>query len=331
LPSRSNTMSEAVASFTKEHTLSERSLKAKNRERKKRVVVTGGSGRLGRCVVREMVEHGWEVYNLDITPPLPSEADVAAKFVRTDLTDYGQVVAQFTEQDSLFKGIDAVIHLAAIPSPEQAPNHVIFHTNIRQTYNVLEAARVCGIKSVALASSETVFGLPLYPHSPTKLPVTEEVERPESSYSLSKLMGEKMSEQYVRWDPTLKVINIRLSNVMLPADYAKFPKFQNDPASRAWNGFCYIDGRDCAQAFRLATESDLKGTHVFNIANADIAFTTPTAELVKEIFPNIDYTPETKDPREGLISIKKARELLGFDPKYDWQSEVEKLKKDGKA
>jgi len=117
---------------------------------------------------------------------------------------------------------------------EQQPNHVIFHTNIRQTYNVLEAARVCGIKSVALASSETVFGLPLYPHSPTKLPVTEEVERPESSYSLSKLMGEKMSEQYTRWDPTLKVINIRLSNVMLPADYAKFPKFQNDPASRAW-------------------------------------------------------------------------------------------------
>jgi predicted ATPase len=56
-------MSEAVASFTKEHTLSERSLREKNRERKKRVVVTGGSGRLGRCVVREMVEHGWEVYN----------------------------------------------------------------------------------------------------------------------------------------------------------------------------------------------------------------------------------------------------------------------------
>jgi nucleoside-diphosphate-sugar epimerase len=53
-------------------------------------------------------------------PPVASEADVAAKFVRTDLTDYGQVVAQFTEQDSLFKGIDAVIHLAAIPSPEQA-------------------------------------------------------------------------------------------------------------------------------------------------------------------------------------------------------------------
>lgn len=70
---------------------------------------------------------------------------------------------------------------------------------------------------------------------------------------------------------------------------------------------------------------------MFNIANADIAFTRPTAELAKEIFPGVEYTPETDDPREGLISIKKARKMLGFDPKYDWQSEVEKLKKAGKA
>jgi nucleoside-diphosphate-sugar epimerase len=74
----------------------------------------------------------------------------------------------------------------------------------------------------------------------------------------------------------------------------------------------------------------LKGTHVFNIANADIAFTTSTAELVDKYFPGIEYTPETEDPREGLISIKKAREVLGFDPKYDWQSGVEELKKAGK-
>jgi nucleoside-diphosphate-sugar epimerase len=98
-----------------------------------------------------------------------------------------------------------------------------------------------------------------------------------------------------------------------------------------YSGFCYIDGRDCAQGFRLAVESQLKGTHVFNIANADIAFTTPTAELVKQIFPGIEYNPEGDDPREGLISIKKARDMLGFNPKYDWQSEVEKLKKAGKA
>ena len=64
---------------------------------------------------------------------------------------------------------------------------------------------------------------------------------------------------------------------------------------------------------------------MFNIANADTCYTAPTAELVKKVFPNIKWTPDTSDPREGLISIKKAREMLGFDPKYDWQSEVKKL------
>lgn len=57
---------------------------------------------------------------VDIVPPAPSEADVKAHYYRVDLTDYGQVVASFTEHDSLYKGMDAVIHLAAIPSPGHA-------------------------------------------------------------------------------------------------------------------------------------------------------------------------------------------------------------------
>lgn len=97
-------------------------------------------------------------------------------------------------------------------------------------------------------------------------------------------------------------------------------------ASTHHSGFCYIDPRDCAQAFRLAIESSLTGAHVFNIANADTTHVRPTAELVEMIFPGIPYKPDTDDPREGLISIKKAREVLGYAPKYNWQSEVKRLK-----
>ena len=79
------TMSEAIASFTKEHTLSERSIKENNRERKKRVVVTGGSGRLGRCVVREMAEHGWEVYNRTFTLPVASNTTLTPQWISFDL------------------------------------------------------------------------------------------------------------------------------------------------------------------------------------------------------------------------------------------------------
>jgi nucleoside-diphosphate-sugar epimerase len=111
---------------------------------------------------------------------------------------------------------------------------LVSHTNITQTYNILEAARVAGVKNIALASSETVFGIPLHPHPPESFPLTEEPERPESSYSLAKLLGEKMSEQFTRWDPELKIVNIRLSNVIAPEDYINFPKWQDDPWQRAW-------------------------------------------------------------------------------------------------
>lgn len=91
-----------------------------------------------------------------------------------------------------------------------------------------------GVKNIALASSETVFGIPLTPHEPVSFPLTEDIERPESSYSLSKLLGEKMSEQYCRWDPEAKIVNIRLSNVIPPETYENFLTWQDDPFVRAW-------------------------------------------------------------------------------------------------
>lgn len=82
------------------------------------------------------------------------------------------------------------------------------------TYNILEASRKHGIKNIVLASSETLVGIPLNPHLPASLPITEDTERrPESAYSLSKLLGEEMAGQYARWDPELKVFSMRFSNV----------------------------------------------------------------------------------------------------------------------
>ena len=76
---------------------------------------------------------------------------------------------------------------------------------------------------------------------PDFLPITEESERrPESAYSLSKLVGETMAEQYTRWDPETKIISLRFSNVMLPQEYATFEGWQNDPKLRYWNCWGYI-------------------------------------------------------------------------------------------
>lgn len=140
-----------------------------------------------------------------------------------------------------YKGIDAVVHLAAIPSPGQTSSSNQFRTNTMSTYNVLEACRKLRITNVVLASSETLIGLP-FPNPPLSLPITEETPRqPESAYSLSKLLGEVMGEQYCRWDQELKVVSLRFSNVMTLRDYDDFEGWQDDAGKRVFNVWGYID------------------------------------------------------------------------------------------
>jgi nucleoside-diphosphate-sugar epimerase len=142
--------------------------------------------------------------------------------------------------------------------------------------------------------------------------------RPESTYSLVKTLEEAMAVQLCRWNPELKMIGLRFSNVMEHADYARFPSFDDDPASRNLNLWGYIDARDGAQAVRLALESDLSGTEVFIIANADTVMSRPNAALVKEFFPDVEVRGDLGE-HDTLLSIEKARRLLGYQPAYSWR------------
>lgn len=291
------------------------------------IVVTGGSGKLGSVVVHYLMDHGHDVTSIDMVPPPdrhnpPLPTDV--RFSRADLTSYGDTVAALSAIDERVEKVTAVVHLAAIPAPGLATNHVTFATNMISTYNIFEAARVLGIRNVVWASSETVYGLP-YANGPQYVPIDEEVGHPESAYSLSKLLSEKMAEQYCRWDPEAKIIGLRFSNVMEPQDYARFPDFDADPKSRHWNLWTYIDARDGAQAVELALKSKLKGAHVFGIANADSVMSRSNDELLDAVFPGTKRKrPITAN--ESLISIDKAREVLGYEPKYPWREQVEKAK-----
>jgi nucleoside-diphosphate-sugar epimerase len=197
----------------------------------KRVLVTGGSGKAGRACVRDLLEHGYKVINVDAVPP----GEALCPFVEADLTDFGQVVEALSGVDSRHDEVDAVVHLAAIPAPGRSTNAVTFRNNILSTYNVFEAARKLEIRNLVWASSETVLGLP-FDEPPPYAPLDEEYPaRPETAYSLSKFLGEEMAQQFCRWDPELKIIGLRFSNVMEPADYARFPSFDTDPQSRKWN------------------------------------------------------------------------------------------------
>ena len=142
--------------------------------------------------------------------------------------------------------------------------------------------------------------------------------RPESAYSLSKLLGEEMAKQFCRWDPELKIIGLRFSNVMEPADYARFPSFDADARLRKWNLWAYIDARDAAQAIRKSIEAPIKGAEVFIIANADTVMSRPNAELMAEVFPGVPLKDNLGD-NETLLSIERARRLLEYEPKYGWR------------
>jgi nucleoside-diphosphate-sugar epimerase len=286
-----------------------------------RVAVTGGSGKLGRAVVAELLEHGYEVHILDQTPP-PAQLRAHSAFTRVHLADYGQTVDALTGIDDRHRGLDAVVHLAAVPGPGMATNAATFANNIACSYNVFAGARAAGIRNVVWASSETVLGLP-FETPPPYIPVDEEYPaRPESSYSLAKHLDEQMAAQFARWDPRLKIIGLRFSNVMEPHDYAAFPGFDADPSLRKWNLWSYIDARDGAQAARLALEYQHPGLEVFIIANADTVMATRTsASLAAEVYPDV---PVLKDlgEHETLLSIDKARRLLGYRPRHSWRDEV---------
>jgi nucleoside-diphosphate-sugar epimerase len=286
-----------------------------------RVAVTGGSGKLGRAVVAELLDHGWEVHNLDQAPP-PGPARHRLAYTHIDLTDYGQVVGALTGIDDRHRGLDAVVHLAAIPGPGMATNAATFANNIRCSYNVFAAARLAGIRNVVWASSETVLGLP-FETPPPYIPVDEEyAARPETSYSLAKHLDEQMAAQFARWDPQLKIIGLRFSNVMEPHDYAAFPSFDADPSLRKWNLWSYIDARDGAQAVRRALAYPNPGLEIFIIANADTVMAKrSSASLAAEVYPDVPVLRDLGE-HETLLSIDKARRVLGYEPQYSWRDEV---------
>jgi nucleoside-diphosphate-sugar epimerase len=270
-----------------------------------RIVVTGGSGKGGRWVVRDLREHGHDVVNVDLVPD-GSPNDL---FLLTDLTDLGQVF-------DVVRGADAVVHFAAIPAPGLRPAGETFRINTVSTWNVFHAAVEAGVQRVVWASSETVLGLP-FDRPPDFAPIDETITpRPESSYALSKLVGEALAAQLNRQSGT-PFVGLRISNIMEPADYDRFPTWQDDARIRKWNLWGYVDARDVAAAVRLAVEGDTTGAEVCIVAAADTTMRRDSAALLAEVFPDVPLRRPLSG-RESLLAIDHARALLGYEPAHSW-------------
>ncbi|MBN9170996.1 MAG: NAD(P)-dependent oxidoreductase [Microbacterium sp.] len=279
-----------------------------------RIALTGSSGKLGSVVARELRSAGHEVIGLDIV------GSRGPGFVQTELTDYGQVIDALAGVDRE-PAFEAVVHLGAIPASGIRTDAATFHNNMTSTFNVFWAAARLGIRRIVYASSETVLGLP-FDVPPPYIPVDEDYPaRPESVYSIVKVLEEQLAVELVRWHPELSITALRFSNVMWPEDYAAFPSFDADATARKWNLWGYIDARDGAQAIERALQVAPPGFDRFIIAAADTVMSRPNAELVAEVFPGVPITGELGD-NDTLLSIAKARRLLGYDPQHSWRDHV---------
>ncbi|WEG11723.1 NAD(P)-dependent oxidoreductase [Pullulanibacillus sp. KACC 23026] len=282
-----------------------------------KIAVTGGSGRIGHWIIQDLIDHGYDVINLDQKEPEKS----LCQTIITNLTDLGQVVGALFEAD-------AIIHMGSIPVAYSHPNEVVFQNNVMTTYNVLEAAYLLGIKKVVMASSECLYGICFSKHklSPTYVPIDEaHPQLPEDSYGLSKIVNEETAEMMCRRTDR-QIIALRITNVITPEIYQQFPNFIYDPSRRENLLWSYIDVRDVASACRLSIEKSYLGFQAVNLAADETCMAIKSSELLATCYPTVTDIREPIDDYQSLLSNKKAKQLLGWEPQCNWREEVNKMK-----
>jgi len=273
----------------------------------KRVLVTGGSGKVGKWTIADLQAHGYTVINADRRK---------ADYIQTmdvDLCDMGHVYAAMT-------GVDAIVHLAAIPSPGGHPPEVVFHTNVMSTFNVLQAASTLGIKKVVIASSLSALGL-AYSFRPINLkyfPIDE--AHPllaQDAYGLSKIAGEDLADGFARRDPALSVTSLRFTLILSPDELENaLPNWQQREKSSASVLWTYIDARDVARCIRLCLEAESPGHRAFYVNAPNTFMQKPTLELLHAYYPEVPYDPARLDACMAPIDCTAVRAFLGFQPEY---------------
>jgi nucleoside-diphosphate-sugar epimerase len=293
----------------------------------KRIIFTGGSGKAGKHVVRYLVDHGYEVLNLDMKPLDHPKV----RTLITDITDSGQVFNALTSTLEVHEfapslrapKIDAIVHFAAIPRIMIVPDNELFRVNTMGTYNIIEAAEKLGIRKTIIASSETTYGLVFAnePRDPAYFPLDEDYPvNPMDSYALSKICNERTAHAFQQRSGA-DLYAIRIGNVIEPHEYETFPKFFADPGFRKRIAWSYIDARDLGEIVRLGIEKDGLGFQIFNAAQNDCSSDLPTAELLRRFYPHVPVRGALGE-YETLLSNRKAREVLGFEEKHNWRRYV---------
>ena len=291
---------------------------------KPKIFVTGGSGKAGKHLIQYLLEKGYSIVNADLVPLVMNGVDN----INLDITDSGQVFNALSGYANIpelklgegIKNFKAVVHLAAIPRILVKPDNETFRINTLGTYNVMEAATKLGIKKIIFASSETTYGFCFAQGNPIPkwLPIEEDYETsPTDSYGLSKVLNEKTGEAFQK-RTGIDIYALRIGNIIEPDEYHRFEEFCENPSIRLRNLFNYIDARDLAQAIELCIKKDGLGYEVFNVTHNINSVSLTTEEIIKQFFPNVKMRRDM-EKYESILSSKKIRDVLGFNPAHDWK------------
>ncbi|MDZ4765210.1 MAG: NAD(P)-dependent oxidoreductase [Chloroflexota bacterium] len=332
-----------------------------------RILVTGGAGRIGRATLERLVTNGYTLRAIDTKPDFDMDG---VEYVVCDINDYAATRA-------VMDGVDAIIHLAAIPAPTIAPGHEVFRINAAGTFNVFEAAEAAGIKRVVQASSINAVGctyslvdlhikyFPLDEAHPTNTT---------DAYSLSKGVIEDIGAYYWRrarisgvamrfpWvypsgtlsDETF--LRRRSTSLKLLDELSALTPTERRKRiaeARAWvleyrrtrpleytthngafdesieaehplrwvylyerfNFWAFVDERDAAQSLEKAATAEYDGAHPLFVMDAHNWLGAKTKLLSQWFFPGVRWKTPPIDS-SGMVSIDKARALIGFEPEY---------------
>ncbi|MEV1244243.1 NAD-dependent epimerase/dehydratase family protein [Nonomuraea sp. NPDC050022] len=278
-----------------------------------RVLVTGAAGRLGSAVLAELAARDIAVTALVERDPGPLAAE---RVVVGDARDPAAVRAALD-------GADAVIHTAALASPEVAAPEVVFAANTQATFVVLNEAGEQGVRRAVIASSLSITGLPFARSrpSPPYLPLDEWVPLLiEDPYALSKQVDEATAAMmHRRHGMTVAALRFpflgdqdRLA--------ARAERLAGDPAAGASEMWSYLDLRDAARACLLGLTAPMTGAPVIFVAASDTLMTTPTEELLAAHHPGVPCRTALPG-RTVAIDLEPARRLLGFTALHPFPEE----------
>lgn len=275
-----------------------------------RILVTGGSGHLGSAIMRALGSD--RAVSFDLKPPR-----VDAPFIE------GSILA-LDDLRRAMRGIEILVHAAAIPNPRDQPPEIVFDTNVRGAWNTFHAAAEAGVRKFILISSECATGLCYQKDErpPDYLPIDEAHPlRPNEVYGLSKVAAETVAASFARAG-TMDVAILRPLFILFPHNRAEISGRGDLYHRDLWG---WVEPEDVAAAVRLAI-AKATGFDIFFVGAPDTIAEEPTLDLVRRRFGKLPEIrrPELyqRDPHAGLFDIDKARTQLGYAPSRDWRRHI---------